>query len=142
MGIEKRNTAFRLSAEDLQDLADIQTAFSPFLEDRSSTVRALIKLGKAAVKAMLSMPHTLQGPADPLQLLLRLTLFYGGGNASRLPAQSALEEGVGLSVGGTHKRQPRAASLNPPAFRTVEQGMEAWFPSFPLQMRSIAWSIA
>src|SRR5438477_11544124 len=103
MGIEKRNTAFRLSAEDLQDLADIQTAFAPCLEDRSCTVRALIKLGKLAVKVMLSMPHTLQAPADPLQLLLRLTLFYGGGNASRLPAQGALEGGVGLSATATLK---------------------------------------
>lgn len=140
MGIEKRNTAFRLSAEDLQDLADIQTAFSPFLEDRSSTVRALIKLAKAAIAAMLSMPPTLQAPADPLQLLLRLTLFYG--QDLKVPASSALEDGVGLSVVETPKRQPRGASLNPPACRSVEQGMEA-LRSFPLQKRSIAaWSMA
>jgi len=140
MGIEKRNTAFRLSAEDLQDLADIQSAFSPFLEDRSSTVRALIKLAKAAIAAMLSMPPTLQAPADPLQLLLRLTLFYG--QDLKVPASGALEEGVGLSVHQTLRRQPRAASLNPPASRSVEQGMEAW-RSFPLQKRSIvAWSMA
>ena len=43
MGISDRNINFRASEDTLRELADIQTLFHPFLPDRSSTLRWIVR---------------------------------------------------------------------------------------------------
>jgi hypothetical protein len=72
MGLEKRCTTFRLSEETLEELEQIQRAFFPFAEDRSSTLRITVRL----VFALIFTPMTMADLMWVLQRLHRNTSQY------------------------------------------------------------------
>lgn len=70
MGLEKKNTTFRFSEETLMELHQLQKVLWPFAEDRSSTLRIVIKI----MYALIFTPATLRDALDLLQLIHRNTL--------------------------------------------------------------------
>lgn len=69
MGLEKKTTSFRMSPRTLEQLSELQSGFSPLVEDRSSTLRLVINF----VWGMFFSPHTLQAMSEKFQRLLRMT---------------------------------------------------------------------
>lgn len=86
MGLEKRSTAFRLSEDTLNELAAIQKAFSPFAEDRSSTLRIVIRV----LYSILFTPATLNEILMVCQRLQSVTSQYDGQMQFRFPGQVSL----------------------------------------------------
>lgn len=69
MGMEKKPTSFRLSAETLVQIDNIKQAFHPFCEDRSSTLRLIVNI----VYAIIFTPTTLRDVVEVMQRVHRVT---------------------------------------------------------------------
>jgi hypothetical protein len=65
MGVHKQHVTFRFAETTLKELDEIQRTLSPFAEDRSSTLRIIVKL----MYALLFTPMTIKDLVHVLQRL-------------------------------------------------------------------------
>lgn len=72
MGETKRHVTFRLAEDDLVKIDRIQQALHPFAEDRTSTLRVIIKI----VWSLIFTPGTLADLVEVLQRLRSHTLAH------------------------------------------------------------------
>lgn len=84
MGICKQHATFRFSEETLMQIDRIREAFSPFAEDRSSTLRIIVHV----LYSILFTPTTLQEVLLVCQRLQEATKQHSDQMTLRFPGMS------------------------------------------------------
>lgn len=91
MGVWKQHTTFRFSEETLMQIDQIKAAFSPFAEDRSSTLRIIVHV----LYSILFTPTTLQEVLMVCQRLQKATLCNADQMQFRFPAHIDMRPRIG-----------------------------------------------
>ena len=135
MGKELQPRTFKLDEGHVRKLTEIETAFAPFTDGKSATVRFLID----TMHALIFTKGTLQTIVDGLQGLLRTSSYYQAdfGGIPSLAAPDAVGERLAEIAEDDRKPRPQLVSR-----RTVRRssadaaGMGlAWLRSSCLHVR-------